>query len=397
MKYAWLWIILSAAACKQQPTPERASEPAPSAQQQNSPSPPTTEQSPKDRCEGSGGTWADSNACECGEAKSMQNGLCVAAEEEARNAKLGCTNGGGNWDSEKSKCSCDDNLSWDGKSCTEESVKPDLRGYSAEVAESLCEDAGGKWRASDEYCDCPGKEVIFIGSCKLMKGRNSDDHCERAKFPGEFSRGVCECKKDGEVFTPARGGCAPRVEVIGRLKDLCEDSLNAGVWNTTDERCKCSGGKVWFEQNCVIQDDLSSREVCESDYHKGKWDSVKRRCICPVSNLWVDQTCVAIRDVPDRTACESELNGGTWNLQLGSCNCPTGKGWLPKVKLCESGIVSGAAQLCIQSGGRAGSTGKCNCPSGTEVSRLDGQAIEFCKVSSSKVPDWMLILLGLSL
>jgi hypothetical protein len=394
MKCAWLWLILSVAACKQQPAPERGAVPAPAQQQQSiSSAPPTTEQTPKDRCEGSGGIWAEK--CECAEGKKLQNGACVSADDEARNSKLACTNGGGNWDSDKSKCSCDDNLSWDGKSCSEESVKPDLRGYSAEVAESLCEDAGGKWRSDDEYCDCPGKEVIFIGSCKLLKGRNSDDHCERSKFPGEFSRGVCECKKDGEVFIPARGGCAPRVEVTARLKDICEDSLNSGAWNSTEGRCKCGGGKVWFEQNCVIQDDLSSREVCESDFHKGKWDTAKRRCICPVSNLWVDQACVAIRDVSDRSACESEINGGTWNVQLGTCNCPSGKGWLPKVKLCESGVVSATAQLCIQSGGRPGTGSKCTCPSGTEVAKLDGQAVEFCKVSSSKVPDWLLILLGL--
>ena len=75
--------------------------------------------------------------------------------------------------------------------------------------------------------------------------------------------------------------------------------------------------------------------------------------------------------------------------------------WLtgPLGKACEEGNLNAAQQLCIQSGGSAGpSLGACTCGASLSVQTLQPQNYQYCVRNDrlgSKIPDWLLNMMGL--
>jgi hypothetical protein len=355
-------------------------------------------------CAGGGATFDEARReCVCPEGKQWDGSRCEASADQqpqGESAAAKCAASAGDWDAESSSCACPAGTILTDERCTAAADTGGGGDYDAARVAAACQRAKGSWNGDEAYCFCSDEKVLVGRSCLRLSGRVTDEVCARAVFPGQWRRERCECAADDDVFSPARGGCAPvRQGSETMLRRLCESSLNKGKWDGVNDRCLCPGGRLWNDELCVVQEDLSSKEVCESDFNKGAWDSDKKRCACKLGSIWIDQQCRSMTAVTNQEACEAELNDGRWDAALNTCICPGLAGWAPALKTCEEGHLSAAQQLCTQSGGVPGSVaGNCACGEGLKVQVLAPQNYQYCvraDSSDNQIPKWLLIMLGL--
>ena len=202
-----------------------------------------------------------------------------------------------------------------------------MAGAAADI-EQACRAAKGEWQADTGFCLCPAAADVLVGGrCQKLAGEVRATTCHGATRPGRFVDGECECKP-GLIFAPWRGGCVkPYRGAGGVLQRECESSLNRGHWDGARGRCECPSGRIWKDELCPVQQQLSSQEVCESEYHDGEWDKVRRRCNCPRKQIWLNQSCRPRSGLSDQSLCDSEAGLGRWQTQSGTCLCPSGSTW----------------------------------------------------------------------
>jgi hypothetical protein len=342
----------------------------------------------KKDCEDTGGIFQDQDSsCECPAPKDVRQGRCV---DSSRTEAEDCVGAGGDWDRDDSTCECPAEKNWNGQKCEsgqESSLWKDV--------EKSCKDAGGKY--ADNYCKCSAKKVFNGDSCIEMSAGITRTICEDTVSPGEFTS-KCGCSSSRDIFSPARGGCMPKVEFDKDVqKDICISSLNGGVWKDDENRCVCPSNKIWHNEICYAPELVSPVDVCEADYNGGKWEGADNTCRCRNGFSWFKNACVLISNLDEQAACKAPFNGGSWDAAGTTCLCPDNKGWVKSLKTCAAGAPTPSQLLCTQSGGVPGEVaGKCSCGNGLIIKIKAPQNYEYCaKDDDDELPLWLIILLGL--
>jgi len=221
-----------------------------------------------------------------------------------------------------------------------EPTEPELKEARSSHSEFLalvqraCRIGNGTWLKNHDYCHCPNGQVLMGRRCRPMNGRMMNDVCLRAVNKGTWNDGICGCS-EGEVFSPARGGCmkTPLTDKT-LLRYVCENSMNQGYWDEVLGYCTCPKGKLMIGETCESKSRMSSASVCESSVYGGKWNSKDKRCECPNSKIWANQSCLGVGEVDAETACISQTNRGTWIKERGRCACPNKERWIASKKIC---------------------------------------------------------------
>lgn len=202
-----------------------------------------------------------------------------------------------------------------------------------------CKAAGAHFDAKDNYCHCPGGDVLIGSTCRSFAGQVNELACTGVQRPGHWFKGRCDCV-EGKDFIPGRGGCVARRSTLAvTARRICESSINRGKWDAHRGRCDCGSDRVWSAALCQVSAAIPSREVCESGSNLGKWDKDRRRCDCPGGRVWIDQSCRLAGSVDPLAACVSEANGGRWIAAENRCDCPAYAGraprWDARQKVCN--------------------------------------------------------------
>jgi hypothetical protein len=292
----------------------------------------------------------------CDASKTLKSESSSAALERARM----CAAGGAVLSREATGCVCPQEQTWDGTRClvpepvvmtppatppldTEPdaltAVEPEpepevpadppapLVDPAMERYQKICKRARGVWHAQDQYCVL-SQGRLFVGRVpRDVKGRLSDDLCERSPFKGRFVGGDCRCGTD-QVFVPTLGGCVEPRPVASVTKwRTCESTLNQGKWDVRSDICQCPTGRVWDGNACQKTNRLSSRAICESAAYAGKWRGKKQGCDCGPGKIWLNQSCQPLKRLSPEAACKSEVNAGRWLANRNTCVCPRLTKW----------------------------------------------------------------------
>ena len=204
----------------------------------------------------------------------------AACEEESRpnapqavkNQQKQCSDKGGTYLIEQSKCVCPEGQTWDEGRCTVATDRSQSLAKIPAEGPANCAASGGQWDQAGQRCICyqgDGKEEIPCPTVELS-GAGAD----AADSPrgGPAAQGEDMCAGAGSGKEKACGGTE-----WAKVQKACETA--GGRWVANQSYCSCSGRKVLFGQRCryLLVRHLN-RKLCENNVLPGRWFQGSCRC-----------------------------------------------------------------------------------------------------------------------
>jgi hypothetical protein len=270
----------------------------------------------------------DSNTCGC---------VCPSSNQQYDEASASCSckpgiqasceQSGGTLNTSTCACQCPSSMDSNGTSC-----------QCKAALITKCQQSGGTIDSKTCACGGCGQGLSLDGACSCPNG-------------GTLENGECNCGED-KTWDPQSGSCT----CDAKIADGCTGA--GGTLNASSCGCNCPSAKQNFdpkENACTCNPIYKS--ACE-----GSTTGTPAGTFNP-------ETC-ACESCPEKSKLNSdgqgcECSGGS-SLVGGSCQCTGGKVW--DGYNCSCDLNSGAAQTCIESGGKLTSTCGCgSCPGHMQV------------------------------